>query len=409
MPDTPPIQWFRSPGLTEPTPLTIDKSGRVMGHAALWGSQHMSFPGRNITPPRSTTDYREFHVGATTVMGDDGAETEISVGTLVMGSGHAGTSLSAADTASFYDTSSTVAAVCCAGEDEVGLWVAGALMEDLDEVSIKRLKACAISGDWRAVPGAGLTLIALLAVSTPGFAIPRSRVASGAPLSLVAAGALAPPRGLASFSRRTDPAWTLAALSVTAATISAVKSGGPRMEISDQGVRFLTADGEDLLRPWPADPAGIASRDEIVAAVEQRLDARKAAGELSAAHAALVAELDDTPAVVAALLAAVDDTPQAVEALLAELDNDEDDVSDEDLQALADLAAEEGLDEAAFMSRMPAQLRASYLRGKVAARIRWGSPGSMTRCMRQAKQHGVVERMRGGMCGNLRKIAEPGR
>lgn len=271
---TPPISWFRSPNLAEPTPLTIDKSGRVFGHAALWGSQHLSFPGRNITPPRSKTDYREFHVGAATVIGDDGDETEISVGTLVMGSGHAGTSLSAADTATFYDTSSTVAAICCAGEDDVGLWIAGSIMEDLDEVSIKRLRSCAVSGDWRAVPGAGLTLVALLAVSTPGFCIPRSRVASGAPLALVAAGALALPRSLASFSRRTDPAWQTPPVTVP---------------------------------------------DELVAAVEARLDARRAVGELSAAHAALVSELDDTPAVVAALLAEVDDTPAAVEALLAGL------------------------------------------------------------------------------------------
>lgn len=317
MPDTPPIQWFRSPGLTEPTPLTVDKTGRVWGHAALWGSQHMSFPGRNITPPRSTTDYREFHVGATTVVGDDGTETEISVGTLVMGSGHAGTSLSAADTASFYDTSATVAAVCCAGEDEVGLWVAGALMPDLDEVSTRRLKACAISGDWRAVPGAGLTLVALLAVSTPGFCIPRSRVACGAPVALVAAGALAP--AVSSFGRAIDPTWerverlNVRLADLTAGTLRTAESG-ERVEMRGDGtVAFFRADGTSVA-------LDLGNPTELADAIATRLDERRVAGELSAAHLALVAELDDTAAVVAALLAEVDDTPQAVAALLAELD-----------------------------------------------------------------------------------------
>lgn len=50
---------------------------------------------------------------------------------------------------------------------------------------------------------------------------------------------------------------------------------------------------------------------------------------------------------------------------------------------------------------MPPQLRRSYLSGKVAARIRWNSPGDGTRCMRQAAAHGVPKRMRGGMCQKL--------
>ena len=55
----------------------------------------------------------------------------------------------------------------------------------------------------------------------------------------------------------------------------------------------------------------------------------------------------------------------------------------------------------ALTAAMPAQLERSYLSGKVAARLGWGSPGDGTRCMRQAAAHGVPKRMRGGMCQKL--------
>jgi hypothetical protein len=49
---------------------------------------------------------------------------------------------------------------------------------------------------------------------------------------------------------------------------------------------------------------------------------------------------------------------------------------------------------------MPPQLQRSYLTGKVAARIRWGTPGDFTRCVRQAKVHGMG-RMAEGACARL--------
>jgi len=52
------------------------------------------------------------------------------------------------------------------------------------------------------------------------------------------------------------------------------------------------------------------------------------------------------------------------------------------------------------VSRMPPQLQRSYLTGKVAARIRWGTPGDFTRCVRQAKVHGMG-RMAEGACATL--------
>lgn len=51
---------------------------------------------------------------------------------------------------------------------------------------------------------------------------------------------------------------------------------------------------------------------------------------------------------------------------------------------------------------MPKQLEKSYLSGKVAPRIRWGSGGDFTRCVRQARKHGIGRKSE-GMCAKLHK------
>lgn len=56
-------------------------------------------------------------------------------------------------------------------------------------------------------------------------------------------------------------------------------------------------------------------------------------------------------------------------------------------------------------SRAPAQLQRSYIGGKVAARIRWGTPGDFTRCVRQARAHGMSDRKAKGFCANMHKAA----
>lgn len=56
-------------------------------------------------------------------------------------------------------------------------------------------------------------------------------------------------------------------------------------------------------------------------------------------------------------------------------------------------------------SRAPAQLQKSYIGGKVAARVRWGTPGDFTRCVRQARAHGMGDRKAKGFCANMHKAA----
>lgn len=56
-------------------------------------------------------------------------------------------------------------------------------------------------------------------------------------------------------------------------------------------------------------------------------------------------------------------------------------------------------------SRAPAQLQKSYIGGKVAARIRWGTSGDFTRCVKQARTHGMSGSKTKGFCANMHKAA----
>jgi hypothetical protein len=183
-PLAPPAAWFDNPALTEPTPLRVDDDGRVFGHLAAWGSCHTGYPGRCVTPPRSLSGYSLFRVGAVrTAEGDD-----VAVGHITLGGGHADLRADTAAALAHYDDAGTAVADVAAGEDEHGIWVAGALRPDVTPEQVRALRAAPLSGDWRR-HGSGLELVAALAVNVPGFPVVRSVAASGAPLALVAAGA----------------------------------------------------------------------------------------------------------------------------------------------------------------------------------------------------------------------------
>lgn len=186
-----PASWFSDPSLTRPTPLTITDEGRVYGHLAAWGTCHIGIQGTCITPPKSTTDYAYYRVGA--VMTDAG---EVPVGHITMGTGHASTdpSMSARAAAAHYDNTGSVVADVASGEDAYGIWVAGAMRPTATPDQVAALRAAALSGDWRRI-GGSLELVAALAVNVPGFPIPRGAAFSiqlGAQASLVAAGIVSP-------------------------------------------------------------------------------------------------------------------------------------------------------------------------------------------------------------------------
>jgi hypothetical protein len=132
----------------------------------------------------------------------------VPVGQLTLGTGHAPADLGARPAAVHYDHSGYAVADVTAGADEHGIWVAGALCPDVDELTVRRLRASALSGDWRRIAGQ-LRLVAALVVNVPGFPIPRTKTRSqdGAQTALVAAGIVTnvEPRPSTSSSATLDP------------------------------------------------------------------------------------------------------------------------------------------------------------------------------------------------------------
>lgn len=161
------IECFKNPNLTAPTALTVEPDGRVYGHLALWGTEHVGI-GRGVTPPHSNTNYALFHVSTLTT--DEGP---VSVGRLTVGCGHADTRAGMRAAADHYDTVGTTWAFVKAGEDEHGIWVAGIVNPDADSEAITAGASAPLSGDWRNV-GGNLELVAALSVNTPGFPVPRA-------------------------------------------------------------------------------------------------------------------------------------------------------------------------------------------------------------------------------------------
>jgi hypothetical protein len=188
-PNLPPTDWFRDPGLTGPTALQVTDDGRVFGHVATWNVCHIGIQGKCQTAPRSASGYAYYKTGiARTTEGD------VAVGHITMGTGHAPLNVRGFAAAAHYDNTGAVVADVAAGEDQYGIWVAGALRGNVTDEQKVALRGAALSGDWRTIQGSK-EMVAALAVNVPGFPIPRTEalVASGEE-ALVAA-ALVPQEG----------------------------------------------------------------------------------------------------------------------------------------------------------------------------------------------------------------------
>lgn len=182
-PVRPPRSAFAQPTLNGPTAMHIGDQF-LFGHIATWGTCHVGRDDICLTAPTSPTDYAYFTTGS--VVCDDG--TELATGVLTMDTGHADLQSGYAAATAHYDNTGTAIADVAIGEDEWGIWVAGALRPGLRDDQIRAFRAASPSGDWRRI-GGSLELIAVLAVNVPGYPVPRARVAGGAELALVAAAA----------------------------------------------------------------------------------------------------------------------------------------------------------------------------------------------------------------------------
>lgn len=186
----PPANWFNDPHLEGPTGITVTEEGRIYGHLALWDTCHIaSGPGQCTTAPHSQTDYAYFHTGA--ILTDD--SQELAVGHLTLGTGHAAPDKTVRGTMAHYDNTGLAVADVRAGEDEYGIWIAGAVRPHISPEDIRTLRSSPLSGDWRRVQG-NLELVAALAVNVPGFPVPRTKGATKnkSMYSLVAAGIIPP-------------------------------------------------------------------------------------------------------------------------------------------------------------------------------------------------------------------------
>lgn len=226
-PLVPPASWFENPTfgtssdddprlVEDPDypgffacPLTVLDDGRVFGHGAAWHRPHIGYGAQRVTPPRSNTDYANYATGAVQVRGTDGLEM-IRCGVITMSTGHAETSgprSSIRDALAHYDNTGTGVADVEVGEDEHGIWIAGALRSTVTEEQIRELRAASLSGDWRPI-GTNLEAVAFLAVNTPGFGIPRPRggfkriEGTDRELALVAAGIVPPRDPMGDLARR---------------------------------------------------------------------------------------------------------------------------------------------------------------------------------------------------------------
>lgn len=202
-PARPPSAWFADPGFTEgdgrleeilgrdgqredkyACPVTVTDDGRVFGHIAPWGVCHTAHTGKCVLAPHSAADYAHFKRGQHVLTAEG---EKVRVGVLTCDTGHASTrpGFSMVEAMAHYDNTALAVADVNIGEDEYGIWVAGAIRADATEEQIRKLRASSISGDWRAA-GGQLELVAALAVNQPGF--PLAVVAGGQVESLVAAG-----------------------------------------------------------------------------------------------------------------------------------------------------------------------------------------------------------------------------
>jgi hypothetical protein len=193
----PPAAWFDDPQLNDRTPLTITDDGRVFGHVATWLDDegepncHIGFDGVCITPPRSVNGYRDFNTRPVrTAEGGD-----VHTGRLTYDTGHAAIRAAPDAVLAHYDNTGTVAADIRCGEDEHGIWAAGALRPDMAETDFRVVRAASPSGDWRVRPdfrriNGHLEMQAVLLVNTPGFRQPQAiaATAGGQQLSLIATG-----------------------------------------------------------------------------------------------------------------------------------------------------------------------------------------------------------------------------
>ena len=170
--DLPPREWFDRPtDVKMYGALTVTDEGRVFGRLAPSNVTHRAVK-RKV--PMRTVDYSRWMNKETIVEGGE----RVVTGVITMNCGHAATENygTLANRKEHYDNSCSIVANVRIGEDEQGVWVAGALGHGVTGEQVSKMMGCTLSGDWQPHPErAGITeFIAALLVPVPGFPMART-------------------------------------------------------------------------------------------------------------------------------------------------------------------------------------------------------------------------------------------
>lgn len=147
IPINPPKEWFYRPegGIPTDRRITIQADGRVYGYIALWNTCHVGMQGCTRPPKGSPSDYEYAHQGETLTASGELIKTAVIAG----GAGHAPLDMKTANVPKYYELTGTQLMRVRYGEDENGLWFAGALWPDVQDLQVAQIRASSMSGDWR--------------------------------------------------------------------------------------------------------------------------------------------------------------------------------------------------------------------------------------------------------------------
>jgi len=171
----PDASWFEPPAEGIPTDrrFSITDEGRVYGYVSLWNSCHAGMPGC-VRPPRNSVGER-VHQGETITASGEALKTAVIAG----GTVHA--AIEANDPAEHYMNTGKQLMRVRYGEDETGLWFAGALMPDSTDFDVAHIRASSLSGDWRwhaawRRGASGFEFMGSCLVNIPGYPVGESSI-----------------------------------------------------------------------------------------------------------------------------------------------------------------------------------------------------------------------------------------
>ena len=172
----PPATWFEHPGeIPTDRRVTIQPDGRVFGYVKLRGSCHTGMPGCVDAPDDSPSDFGFAHQGRTLTAEGHEIDTAIIAG----GSKRHASLAQDVDiiraAAHYQEGVENQLMRVRYGSDDNGIWFAGALWPDADELAVEHIRASPNSGDWRFVSfgrsGGHHDFAGAVLVNIPGFAM----------------------------------------------------------------------------------------------------------------------------------------------------------------------------------------------------------------------------------------------